>query len=112
MAVGLIELARKSIGTLSEVVGHREQKDRLKKQIQAVCGFCLSDWCAGCAANLVVYHEVPLEEIEKILCDLDAMRRVGTLKNPSGFFHSQVRKVAGRYGKPWPRSKIPTEKIP
>lgn len=82
----------------------REQKERLKARLIAACGQRdpLDEWTAGAAANLVVFHGVPICDLERILCDLDAMRRCGTLKNAARFFHGQVRKLALELDKPWP----------
>jgi hypothetical protein len=63
------------------------------------------EWVAGSAANLVVYHQVPLQELKQILADVDAMRAAGSLRNAGAFFHSKARALAARHGKPWPRSK-------
>ena len=84
-----------------------EQKARLKRRIQAACGSSnpVSEWVAGSAANLVVYHGVLIEDLDRILADVDAMRSVGSLRDAGGFFHFKVRELAGRLGKPWPRHK-------
>jgi len=84
-----------------------QQKERLKRKILGVCGGLsqCSDWVAGSAANLVVYHEVPLGELLRILADVQAMREVGTLQHAGRFFHAKARQLAARLGKPWPRSK-------
>jgi hypothetical protein len=78
-------------------------KEKLKRQIiGACCG--VSGWVAGAAANLVIYHGVPLEEIDGVLCDVAEMKRAGGLKNAGAFAHSKFRKIAARYGVHWPRS--------
>lgn len=83
------------------------QKARLKRRIQAVCGSStpVAEWVAGSAANLVVYHGVLIEDVDRILADIDAMRQVGSLQNAGRFFHFKARELAARLGKPWPRHK-------
>ncbi len=80
-----------------------EQKARLMRRIQSAVGVPIAEWVAGQAANLVVYGEVPIRELEHILIDLDAKRH--RLTNAAAWFHAQARKLAGRYGKHWPHRK-------
>jgi hypothetical protein len=103
----LPDVAARIASTLETAGNDRQQKERLKARFIAACGQRdpLDEWTAGCAANLVIYHGVPIRDLERILCDLDAMRRTGTLKNAARFFHGQVRKLATRLKKPWPRRK-------
>lgn len=84
-----------------------EQKARLKRRIMAACGATqpVADWVAGSAANLVVYHDVPLQELNQVLVDLDAMRAVGSLQHAGRFFHAKAKQLADRHGKPWPRPR-------
>jgi hypothetical protein len=83
------------------------QKERLKRRIFSVCGGVagVAEWVAGSAANLVVYHGVPVEDLDRILGDVDAMRCAGTLRNAGSFFHSKAKQLADRHGKPWPRPR-------
>jgi len=82
-----------------------EQKARLKRRIQRACGerHPVAEWVAGAAANLVIYEGVPIEDLDRILADLDAMRCAGSLRSAGSFFHAQARRLAARAGKPWPR---------
>ena len=84
------------------------QKERLKRRISAACGGAnpVADWVAGSAANLVVYHGVPIEDLDRILGDVDAMRRAGSLRDAGRFFHAKARELALRWGKPWPRHEV------
>ncbi len=79
------------------------QKARLKQKIKSVCGGKVTDWVAGSAANLVVYHDVPEEDLRRILGDVQAMRDVGSLRDAGAFFHAKARQLAARHGQPWPR---------
>ncbi|NQT15955.1 MAG: hypothetical protein HQ582_24580 [Planctomycetes bacterium] len=79
------------------------QKERLKKRIIAAAGGDVADWVAGSAANLEVYHGVPMADIDRVLCDLQAMREAGNLRSAGRFLHAKFRELAARHGKPWPR---------
>jgi hypothetical protein len=83
-----------------------EQKERLKKRIISACRGNVSEWVAGQAANLVVYHGLPLEDVDHVLGDLDALRSAGTLRDAGAFVHAMFRKLAARHGKPWPRHAV------
>jgi hypothetical protein len=78
-----------------------DKKARLVQRIRSVVGVPIAEWVAGLAANLVVYQEVPIRDLEHIFIDLDAKR--AKLTNPAAWFHYEARKLAERYGKPWPR---------
>ena len=84
-----------------------EQKKRLKQRIIAVFAGStpVAEWVAGSAANLVVYHGVPLQDMEAILCDVAAMRDAGNLRHAGRFFCSKVLELANRLGKPWPHKR-------
>ena len=101
----LPDVAARVASTLEAAGDDRQQKERLKARFIAACGQRdpLDKWTAGAAANLVIYHDVPMKALDKILCDMDAMRRTGSLRNAARFFHGQVRKLALRLDKPWPR---------
>lgn len=81
------------------------QKEALKRRIVAACGRSTpcADWVAGSLAGLVAYHDVPVEDVNRILGDLDAMRSAGSLRHAGKFVHAKARELAGRLGKPWPR---------
>lgn len=103
-----VDVAAAVAAIAGDVLGDpADQKARLKRRIQAACGSSnpVAEWVAGSAANLVVYHEVPIGELQLILGDVDAMRQVGKLQNAGRFFHFKVRELAARLGKPWPRHK-------
>jgi hypothetical protein len=77
---------------------------KLKAELlRAVPG--LGEWSAGSAALLVVYREVPIQEIDKIVADIEAMREAKSLRNPGGFFNHAASKVAARYGVRWGRNE-------
>jgi hypothetical protein len=82
----------------------RQQKARLKSRIRAVVPE-VADWTAGAAADLVVYHGVPVEDLDQLLRDVVEMRRAGGLKSPGGFFNYAAAKLARRCGAHWPRGK-------
>ncbi len=83
-----------------------EQKEALKRRIVAACApERVADWVAGQAANLVLYHEVPMRELDQILADVDAMARTGKEFHPAAFFHSKARQLAWRHGAPWPHRR-------
>ena len=83
------------------------QKERLKRRIFAACGPAtpVAEWVAGSAANLVVYHGVPIEDLDRVLGDVDAMREAGSLRHAGRFFHAKAKELADRHGKPWPRPR-------
>jgi DNA-binding transcriptional ArsR family regulator len=61
----------------------------------------LAEWVAGAAANLAVFHDLG-PELDHVLCDVDAMRRAGSLRDGPRLFHQLARRLANRHGKPWP----------
>jgi hypothetical protein len=70
-------------------------------------GVYLADWLA----RLVVL-ECRLDEsdVDRILCDVTAMRKTaGGLNSPGGFFNAKVKELTRRVGIPWEptRSKSP-----
>ncbi len=80
-----------------------QQKKRLAQRIREVVNDPnMLPYVSGAAADLVVFHEVPIGELDKILAQLDAKRRAGTLTTAGGFFHYKVRNLAAARGKPWP----------
>lgn len=79
------------------------QRSRLMGRIQAVCREPVAEWVLGSAANLVVFHGVPIEDMDRILADIQAMRSTGGLRNAGAFFHAKVRKLALQHSAPWPR---------
>jgi hypothetical protein len=90
-----------------------EQKTRLVRRIQQVVDDPqMNPYVARAAADLVVFHEVPLADLEKILADVTAMREAGSLLVAGAFFHSKARTLAGRHGKPWPKGKPQVQENP
>ena len=80
-----------------------QQKKLLTKRIREVVNDPnMLPYVSGAAADLIVFHEVPIGELDSILAQLDAKRRAGTLTTAGGFFHYKVRNLAAARGKPWP----------
>lgn len=73
-------------------------KEGLQRQIQLATG--TAAWVAGAFANLIAYHGLPPEQLDKILADMD---RGGAMRNPGAVFHSRARAIAALYHLPWPR---------
>jgi len=99
--------------TMLETRDPAEQKIRLKARIQSVCRGDVADWVAGAAADLVVRYGVPIQDLDAILGDVDAMRTAGSLQSAGRFFHSKARDLARRHGVPWPRkqrAEVPASK--
>ena len=107
MSVGLGEVAAAIVAGVEATCDPAAQKERLKRRVQAACGSStpVAEWVAGSAANLVVYHGVPVEDLDRILGDVDAMRCAGSLRDAGRFFHSKARALAELHGKPWPRRR-------
>ena len=61
---------------------------------------------AGKAADLVVFHGIPMREIERVLRDIQELRRAKAqgkgagLRSPGRFFHAKIRELAHAYGHP------------
>jgi hypothetical protein len=85
----------------------KEQKRRLVARIQAVVADPLMNAAIPrIAADLVIFHAVPMADLEHILVDVEAMREAGSLRKSAGaFFLFQARQMAGRHGKPWPEPR-------
>ena len=88
-----------------ETANPGEQKRQLIRRIESIVNDPkMGRYVAGAAADLVVFHGVPLADLNHILADVDAMRSAGSLKDSSGrFFHFKARELADRCGKPWPK---------
>jgi len=87
-----------------------EQKRRLVARIQAVVADpLLNVSIVRAAADLVVFHDVPPGDIEKILVDIEAMRQANSLRRAGAFFLFKMRKLTGQLGKPWPNPKADGE---
>ena len=76
------------------------QKRELEKEILD----CVADpqfhrSIAGRAADLVIFHAVPLRDLRHILSDIRELRRARSLDNPGAFFLSKIRELANRHGK-------------
>ncbi len=92
--------------TVDEVAHPLQQKRRLERRIlNVVRDPKMGKYVAGKTADLVVFHDVPLRDLEKILGDVEAMRQAGTLRSAGAFFHMKVQQLAARYGVPWRKSK-------
>jgi hypothetical protein len=106
-ASGMAQVGTAVAAAIAVAFDPAEQKMRLKRRIVAACGSAtpVADWVAGSAANLVVYHDVPIQELNQVLVDLDAMRAVGSLQHAGKFFHAKAKQLADRFGKPWPRPR-------
>jgi hypothetical protein len=89
--------------TLAGTCSPAEQRRRLMARIQAVVREPLTEWVLGAAANLVAIHGVPIQEMDLILCDVEAMRAAGGLGSSAAFFHFKARELALRHGISWPR---------
>jgi len=76
-------------------------KERLMRRLESAVGMPVAEWVLGMAANLVVYQDVPMRDLEHVLVDMEAKRP--RLTSAAAWFHAQARKLAERYGKPWPR---------
>jgi len=84
----------------------KEQKRRLVARIQAVVGDAkMNPVIPRIAADLVVFHAVPMADLEHILVDVESLREARTLRKPGAFFLDKARKLAAQHGKPWPESK-------
>ena len=79
------------------------QKARLIQRISAVCRSQVASWVLNAAADLVVFHSVPIEDLDRILADIEAMRGAESLRDAARFFHAKVRWLAASHGAPWPR---------
>jgi len=101
MAAAMAALA----ATMLETRDPAEQKVRLKARIQSACRGDVADWVAGAAADLVVRYGVPIQELDAILADVDALRTAGSLRSAGRFFHAKARDLAKRFGAPWPRKQ-------
>jgi len=89
-----------AVDRVSDPVG---QKRRLAARIRGVlrdarCGA----WVVGAAADLVVFHGVPVADLEHVLADIEAMRAAGTLRSAGALFHHKAAQLARRRGAPWP----------
>ncbi len=107
IGLALLDVPEEFGRRLDEAADPRAQKAALLQRIKQTCWATdpkhrVADWCAGAAADLVLKHGVPAEELDAILVDVEAMRAAGTLKVAAAFFHSKVRTLAAQYGKPWP----------
>ena len=87
-----------------------QQKQRLERHILAVVqqaerriadlepGQRIKRWLAGKAADLVIFHQVPLADLDRILADVGAMSAAGSLRRPAAFFHAKVQDLDLRHG--------------
>ena len=70
----------------------KEQKRRLVARIEAVVGDRkMNAAIPRIAADLVVFHAVPLADLEHILVDVECLREAGTLRSAGAFFLGQAR---------------------
>lgn len=93
---------------IDEACDPQSQKRRLMARIQSVVSDpSMKPYVAGAAADLVVFHDLPLAEIDLILGDIEALRAAGSLVSSGAFFNFKASKLARQRGKPWPAKRIP-----
>jgi hypothetical protein len=66
----------------------------------------------GRAADLVIHHGVPFEELRAILADVEAMRAAGSLRSAGRFFHAKIKALAARFGAPWSTANPNPQRAP
>lgn len=106
--IGLV--LAEALSKFTEATHPLEQKRRLVQDIKRIVNTRLADWVAGATADLIVFHEVPLRDLQHILQDVCVMRQAGNLRSASGFFHRKAEDLADRYAAPWPKKRKGTQR--
>jgi len=92
-----------ALGRFEDATTPTEQKRRLEARIRGVVADpSMHRYVAGKAADLVIFHHVPLRDLERILGDVEAMRQGGGFRRSAGaFFHAMIQRLAARRGIDW-----------
>jgi len=93
-----------ALNTFQESSKPGQQRQRLKDRIiREVGDGGMHPSIPGRAADLVVYHGVPLRDLDHILIDMREMRRAGTpwKTSPGAFFCWKAKTLAKRHGIEW-----------